>query len=378
MNKPVFKDRVANAALVVGSLLILCLVLEIILRIVNYNPFGEFFASEGPAIFIQPSKNPQRLFEAKPGAKGKGWGTQVSINQFGFRGREYARTKAKDSYRIVVIGDSVAFGNNLAEDKNYPALLERMFTDAGRPVEVLNLALGGYDTLQEVATLEDIGLQFAPDLVILGYCINDIGVASGNLNYIKRLKNYNSAIYRSRFVQFIRVQLDRVELIQYSKSANTNESFDSLYKNMQSDISGDAALQNKITLLSNLLNSLPEDNKGKYFFTRDYTQTSRIQRLRFALERLQALQKNNAFDVLVLVTPYLAEDKTSQPLYQAVYAIIEHEINRLDFASLNFYRQFADAGFDAVILKENDGVHPNELGHELIAKELYQSIRISK
>jgi lysophospholipase L1-like esterase len=374
MNKPIFYRLFSNTALVIGSLFFLCLTFEIALRIANYNPFGEFFESEGPAVFIQPSKNPRRIFEARPGANGYGWGTHISINQAGFRGRDYLLPKPEDTYRVVVIGDSVAFGNNLPEDKNYPALLERLFAESQQHVEVLNLALGGYDTLQEVATLEEIGLQFSPDLVILGYCINDIGIASGNLNYIKRLKNYGSPVYRSRLAQFIRVQLDRVELIQYNKSANNRENFDSIYKNMQADISHDAALGEKMQRLSTLLDALPVEKKPGYFFTRDYTQTSRMQRLRFALEQLKSLQQKNTFQVLVLFTPYLIEDKTSQPIYQAVYAIIEHEIKRQDFPSLNLYQRFADAGFDKIILKKNDGVHPNLQGHEIIASELYQLI----
>ena len=209
---------------------------------------------------------------------------------------------------------------------------------------------------------------------MLGYCINDIGVASGNKNYIQRLQNYGSPVYHSRLAQFIRVQLDRIELIEYSKAANTGKNFGSTYKNTQSDISSDVVLNKKMQALGKLLDETP----GKYFFTRDYADQTHMQRLRYGLERLGALQKKNSFGVVVLFTPYLLEDKTSQPIYQAVYAIIEHEITRLGFSALNLYRPLANAGFENVILKKNDGVHPNELGHEIIAKELYQTITIKK
>jgi len=372
------KNILTNTAIVAASLIVLCLVLEILLRLAAYNPFGEFFTKDGPAGFIQASKNPQRIFEAIPGAHGKAWGTQIHINHAGFRGREYALSKPATTYRVLVIGDSIAFGNNLPEGKNYPALLEALLSNSSRTVEVLNLALGGYDTLQEVATLEDLGLPFAPDLVILGYCLNDIGIASGNLNYIKRLKNYGHPIYHSRLAQFVRVQLDRAELIHYSNTANSDESFDATYKQMQADISGDLILQQKMQRLSELLARNAGEKNSKTIFSRDYTQTNRIQRLRFGLEHLKALQQQQGFAVQVLVTPYLLEDANSQPVYQAVYAIVEHEMARLDFPVLNFYQPFAAVGLDNLVLKKNDGIHPNERGHDIIARELHRRIKIEK
>jgi hypothetical protein len=176
--------------LVPASLLVLVMLLEGALRLMGFNPFGEFIASEGRAIFIQPSDNPMRIFEPTPGSSGTGWGTEISINSHGFRGPEIAVKKPAGVKRIAVIGDSITFGNNLPPGHEYPAQLQQLFDDENKNVEVLNLGLGGYDTLQEVATLEEVGLQFSPDVVVLGYCINDIGVASGNLNYVKRLQRY--------------------------------------------------------------------------------------------------------------------------------------------------------------------------------------------
>jgi len=341
---------------------------------IGYNPFSEFFENQGRAIFIQPSENTERIFEATPNTQGRGWGTDISINHYGFRGRDYSLEKPPGVYRIVVLGDSITFGNNLPADQNYPALLEKIFSRNGKHVEVLNLGLGGYDTLQEVATLEDVGLQFSPDLVILGYCINDIGVASGNLNYIKRLKNYGRPIYHSRLAQFIRVQLDRVDLIEYDESANSDENFNSTYKNSFADISQDNTLASQIQNLEKLLNK----TEGKYLFTHDYTQSNHIQRLRYGLQQLQALQKKKSFEVIALVIPYMLEDNNSQPIYQAAYKIIEHEMTRLNFSVVNPYQDFSEAGFKKLILKKNDGVHPNAQGHEIIAKILYQHINIKQ
>jgi len=363
-----------HLALVSGAFTFTLIILECALRFANYNPFGEFFENEGRAVFIRPSANPQRIFEATPNAKGNGWGTSISINRYGFRGAEYSVEKPSGTYRIAVLGDSITFGNNLPPDKNYPAMLEKLFAKNNQHVEVLNLALGGYDTLQEVATLEDIGLQFKPDLVIVGYCINDIGIASGNLNYIKRLQNYGNPVYRSRLAQFIRVQLDRIELINFTNTANTRESFDAFYKNSLADIDGDKELDKKMADLSALINNTP----GKYLFARDYTQKDHIQHLRYGFEKLKQLQNEHGFAVSVLIIPYLREDDKNSPIYKAVYDIVRHEAIHLDFSTINLYPTFKQAGLEKLILKKNDGVHPNEHGHEIMATEIYKKISSDK
>ena len=46
---------------------------------------------------------------------------------------------------------------------------------APRGVEVLNLGVGGYGTAQQLLTLEEDGLRYRPDLVVLGFFLgNDV------------------------------------------------------------------------------------------------------------------------------------------------------------------------------------------------------------
>jgi lysophospholipase L1-like esterase len=369
-NRSAFKSRLANMTLAVVSLLFLLLLLEGLLRAFHYNPFGEILKNESRAIFIRPSKNPQRIFEATPNTSGQGWGTQVTINRFGFRGRNYAVDKPPDTYRIVVIGDSITFGNNLPPDANYPALLEKRFAASGKKVEILNLALGGYDTLQEVATLEDVGLQFHPDLVLIGYCINDIGIASGNLNYIKRLQKYGDPVYHLRLAQWIRVQMDRIEEEQFTETANMPASFHDTYKNTMADISQDDALP---SLMKQLSDELAKPGIHAVF-TGDYTNDDHIRRLRFALEKLHTLQTTANFKVSTIIFPYLLEKPENHTAYQLSYQIVEHEMQRLGFSVIDIDTPFVSAGLEHLLLRDNDGIHPNALGHRIVAETLYQAL----
>ncbi len=81
------------------------------------------------------------------------------MNSHGFRDKEYELSKKEGAYRIAVIGDSVTYAGYLPLEDTYTEQLEELFSERGKQVEVLNLALMGYNTLAEVGTLEQIGIQ---------------------------------------------------------------------------------------------------------------------------------------------------------------------------------------------------------------------------
>lgn len=363
----------ANSVLVCASLLLLLLTFEAALRFLGYNPFGEFFENQGRAIFLRPSANPQRQYEATPNARGYGWETTVAINSHGFRGREYAKSKAPGTYRIVVLGDSIAFGNRLAQDETYPAVLEALYQQDGRAVEVLNLGLGGYDTLQEVATLADIGLAFEPDLVILGYCINDIGISSGNRDYVERVQHYGHWMYRLRLAQWIRVRTDRIALKWAgSRPEHTRDSANQ-YSAYLADISQDAVLHEHMTSLRAVIEAQGVDIP----FARDYTSATHLRRLRFALNQLHDLQRstNSSFDVLVLSTPFLLQDDNARPVLEGIQRIIDHEAGRLGFVVMDLLPVFTAVGLDQLLITPDDRIHPNARAHRLVAERLFSALR---
>lgn len=99
----------------------------------------------------------------------------VSINNLGFRGKEFEEEKPKDTLRILIVGDSFTFGHGVEDNQTYSAILERMFK-TGRKVEVVN---GGYRSAFSPDSyylfLKNSGLDLSPDLVIMGFFIwNDI------------------------------------------------------------------------------------------------------------------------------------------------------------------------------------------------------------
>jgi lysophospholipase L1-like esterase len=80
--------------------------------------------------------------------------------------------------RIVGLGDSVMFGWGVRNEDGYlarlAAALDRDFPEV--TWEVVNTAVPGYNTVMEIETLREKGLRYGPDLVILNFVGNDLGL----------------------------------------------------------------------------------------------------------------------------------------------------------------------------------------------------------
>jgi lysophospholipase L1-like esterase len=119
------------------------------------------------------------LYGLRPGADGvmrETGDVHYHINVDGFRGPRHMRPKPPRSFRIAVLGDSVAFGYGVEEPQAFPRLMEKRLGEivTERPVEVVNLAVGGYNPYNELELLKDLGATYEPDLVLVQFCINDL------------------------------------------------------------------------------------------------------------------------------------------------------------------------------------------------------------
>ncbi len=98
---------------------------------------------------------------------------EFSTNSQGFRGQvEYAVEKPQGTFRVIVLGDSVTLGHGVKDNETFSAVAERKLNQR-RPVEVINMGVSGFGTAEELIQLEEVGLRYQPDLVVLAYFPND-------------------------------------------------------------------------------------------------------------------------------------------------------------------------------------------------------------
>ncbi|MBA3318513.1 MAG: hypothetical protein H0T50_10540 [Gemmatimonadales bacterium] len=97
-------------------------------------------------------------------------------NVFRFRSPHESVARRPGTRRIIALGDSFTWGLYIADsDSTWPAVLERRLTAAtpDAPTEVINMGQRGWTTANEAELLRRVGWQFAPDLVVVQYFMND-------------------------------------------------------------------------------------------------------------------------------------------------------------------------------------------------------------
>jgi len=87
---------------------------------------------------------------------------------------EYKAEKPKGTLRIVGLGDSFTYGQGVKSEETFLKLLEKKLDEKSRfKHENINLAECGMNIARELEILEIEGLKYNPDLIIIGFCLND-------------------------------------------------------------------------------------------------------------------------------------------------------------------------------------------------------------
>lgn len=131
-----------------------------------------------------PTREPQIVYRVDPlmryvlAENQRGWIDDgfVTTNAFGFRGANVDVPKPHGRFRIVTLGDSVAFGWGVNDGETFSAQSQALLR-ARRPdldVELVNLAVPGYATRQEVELLDRHLARLQPDVVLVGFYSNDL------------------------------------------------------------------------------------------------------------------------------------------------------------------------------------------------------------
>jgi len=180
---------------------------------------------------IRLSGNDRIIFELIPGVTGGFRGAPLEVNPNGFRGPVLGHEKPKGTVRIAGIGDSVMFGWGVRDDEYYMARLGAKLASDFPDVswEWLNSGVPGYNTAMEVETLKDKLLAYEPDLVVLGYCDNDLSLPNFIRNEEAYLTPRKSWLYhwaRNAIKGFARTADDRLT------KARTPEELPEIYREL--------------------------------------------------------------------------------------------------------------------------------------------------
>jgi len=296
----------------------------------------------------------------------------VSINSQGLRGPEREPRKTAGTLRILLLGDSTAWGWGVNEEQAFATLVERAL---GPDLEVVNLSVPGYSTDQQVLQLESEGRRYQPDLVLLALVHNDL--------LANRFPEYNGM----QKPQFVPAAGGGLELTNSPVPAPTGDSV----------LAGRYALRRASTFLALAKLALPpppryqrpplerpEVQTAIRRFWDDLTLPNSVSSL--LLERLSAGCRELGAPLFVFVLPHLHDRYLYEPDWPVPDELPAGEAltygsqvlaaagERIGFATFSVDRALLDATRAGVNLDVGDE-HLNARGNEIVAEVIARRLR---
>lgn len=276
---------------------------------------------------VRTSPNPKLGFELRPNSFVASE-VDYRINGEGFRGTPLA-AKRPGRRRVAVFGDSIVFGYWVSEKDAFPSQLGLLL---GPEVETLNLGVPGYNLEQEVEHLRQRVDALDPDLVVFGFCLNDLeGLLSFEYGLTQARREARSGPRRlleswlsfSRFAAWIEYRLtERDARAQFARARNPLGG--TLYEASGEDI--DAHLDAGFRALS-------------------------------------ATTRPRGIEAAVAIFPVLGNQFANYP-YKDLHRRIRAAAERSGLIAIDMLPCFEPYAFRDVRV---DVVHPNPLGHRIAA-----------
>jgi len=192
-----------NGALAIGATIAALALAELVVRLLGVGSAPAIVTQESPEFFVRSAVEGLG-YEIRPNFAGRAYGCDLKINSRGMRSPEHPVEKSKGVQRVLVLGDSVAFGLGVEQSATFPALLEGLLAErasATSRVELLNAAVPGYNSAQQRIFLERRGFVWQPDVVVVVAVVNDAEPAyelgeNGGLKWEETPEVYREAYER--------------------------------------------------------------------------------------------------------------------------------------------------------------------------------------
>ncbi len=206
-NAAKLKGWAVNLAVLLATFFVLFLVAEIVWRFALPNSVTPGYWPEENKVYVPELKRMMYANVINLTKSTKEFSYTINTNENGFRD-SHEKEKQEGVVRVIGLGDSMTFGNTVEQNETYLYRLEeelnQFWDKEGYKVEVINLGAGGFGTKEEEIALEKYGLGYEPDLVLVGFYINDF---KDSLNYEKREPSEKSVFRvifsKSRFANWV-------------------------------------------------------------------------------------------------------------------------------------------------------------------------------
>lgn len=258
------------------------------------------------------------------------------INSYGMVGKEYKLKKEKNTFRILVLGDSITefnwYTERLEQKLNSNSKLRYNF-------EIWNGGVCGYEVNQYLSYLRYKGIKYNPDMVIIGFCLNDFNCDSMVVFY-KDSKGFTQYHYPTPYLE--RIMPHNRFLFKHSY----------LYRFL-------------IVKLETLLSQMHQKEEDVDI---------RIRTGLYFLGEIKHICHNRKIPLVCVIFPYLKPvseyDSRQKDDYNSMVSVLE-ELN-IDYLDLHLY--FPETKRYELRNNKSDHIHPSLEGHGLAAAAIYEHL----
>jgi lysophospholipase L1-like esterase len=236
--------------------------------------------------------------------------------------------------RIAFLGDSYVYGQGVEfmeifSNQTGEHLRKRW---PGRKIEILNFGRPGANTLEELEIYKNNILQYDPDMVVLGFVLNDFTYSKASWNF--------SQIYKTEKNKYlIFKRFENISRLAYFLDWTIFQLFSDMNRI-------------HIEYLSNLY------NPGK---------NPKYQEMNAALDELLRLMSQR--HGLVLFFPMFVKEEKTLPFYRTALKLLSHSCKKNQVAFIETLAYFQDRAPSYWWASLEDH-HPNAAAHAIIARVL--------
>ena len=292
---------------------------------------------------------PYIMFKEPGNAKNK----TVSTNSFGFRNKEI-EVKLPNTYRIILVGGSTAFGGHAtSDDKTFAVQLEKNLnsksTELGTSFEIINAGMPAFNSMQELILIEWKLLKHSPDMIIVFDGFNDAMTYLQRDNRpgfpylfkkIERITSTSALVKnRMRHVRIIRKIMELMEKREVNQQTTFDPEVVEFYRN-------------NLDVMCHLLNS---------YSIKPFIVFQPVLDYKDPLSELERKKLENETSMNRKTFVRLCDD-----LAASAYEVSKDN-DAIYLDSRNIFDGISDILF-------TDDCHMNDRGHKIVADELYQRI----
>jgi hypothetical protein len=261
-------------------------------------------------------------------------------NSKGYRDLEHAVEKPPGVRRLLSLGDSFAWGASNEFDDTYAQRVGRALNRRrpGETWEVIELALPGMNTVEQASQLVEEGMAYGPDVVVLGYVLNDS-------------EDENAAEERRA--------RDWVEEKRERKSKTRrflNQSV--LYRLVTGRIY--ATLENRRRTAAYLSQFAP-----------DYPGWVASQK---ALRLMGNTCREHGVPLVVMIFPLFGQPLDASYPFADIHARVAHAAGEAGARVVDLLPLYRGLRWDVLVVDGVDDEHPNEIGHRIAAGALLRAL----